>query len=513
MVRIRRDRRQRRSSSAFGIGAIAIGATGLNTVRDEIAAQNITATDDAAELTDGRLEPGQAIKTGAGGEGVRGHHGAPRARVDRGRAVRRDGPLPDGERARTRATRRSRPRRPTGRPVENGLRNLWVTETALTTALNTSFFAERVAVFSIVMGIALLLTGIGFLVLTLGGALGPAVVAVAITSSSARRRPRPSTTAVQPAGGPTARPPSFWPGFSRLRGRHAMTTGTMSRERDRRRRRRHPPRRGTLRLRPPRPWTPTPLLDFFSRLSQREPVPPLSRLPQLAARLVEPFLEPDWVERGALSARSRTTRRGAGRRRRDWVRLRDPPRRRPPSPSRTRCRAGASARGCSSSSRPRGRGRRRALRGRGAAREPRDAGRLRGRRLRAHARARRAAWSRSSSRSRRPSATRAASTSAITSPWSPRCARSSSREPGRDRCLAARGSIGGELFRNVLAGDFAGAAYPVNREGEPSRASAAYALCAEIPRPGRPGRDLAFPGAAVLEAAEEALRTACARSS
>ena len=53
------------SSSAFGIGAIAIGTTGLNTVRDEIAAQNITATDDAAELTDGRLEPGQAIKTGA----------------------------------------------------------------------------------------------------------------------------------------------------------------------------------------------------------------------------------------------------------------------------------------------------------------------------------------------------------------------------------------------------------------------------------------------------------------
>ena len=60
----------------------------------------------------------------------------------------------------------------TGQPVENGLRNLWVTETALTTALNTSFFAERVAMFSIVMGVAMLFTGIGFLVLTLGGALG-----------------------------------------------------------------------------------------------------------------------------------------------------------------------------------------------------------------------------------------------------------------------------------------------------------------------------------------------------
>ena len=46
-----------------------------------------------------------------------------------------------------------------GQPVANGLRDMWVTETALTTALNTSFFAERVAVFSIVMGAALLLTG------------------------------------------------------------------------------------------------------------------------------------------------------------------------------------------------------------------------------------------------------------------------------------------------------------------------------------------------------------------
>ena len=43
---------------AFGIGAIVIGVDGYNTVRDEIAAQNITATDDAAELTDGQLQPG-----------------------------------------------------------------------------------------------------------------------------------------------------------------------------------------------------------------------------------------------------------------------------------------------------------------------------------------------------------------------------------------------------------------------------------------------------------------------
>jgi hypothetical protein len=49
----------------------------------------------------------------------------------------------------------------TQQPVANGARNLWVTETALTTALNTSFFAEQVSLFSIVIGIALLLVGIG----------------------------------------------------------------------------------------------------------------------------------------------------------------------------------------------------------------------------------------------------------------------------------------------------------------------------------------------------------------
>jgi hypothetical protein len=59
----------------------------------------------------------------------------------------------------------------TQQPVSNGARDLWVTETALTTALNTSYMAEQIANFGIVVGIALLLSGIGFSVLTLGGAL------------------------------------------------------------------------------------------------------------------------------------------------------------------------------------------------------------------------------------------------------------------------------------------------------------------------------------------------------
>jgi len=45
-----------------------------------------------------------------------------------------------------------------GNPVQNQTRNLWVTATALTTALNTAFLAERIALFAIVMGVALLLT-------------------------------------------------------------------------------------------------------------------------------------------------------------------------------------------------------------------------------------------------------------------------------------------------------------------------------------------------------------------
>jgi hypothetical protein len=56
----------------------------------------------------------------------------------------------------------------TGKPVENGARNIWVNETALTTALNTSYFAENVALFAIIMGVALLLTGIGFGIMALG---------------------------------------------------------------------------------------------------------------------------------------------------------------------------------------------------------------------------------------------------------------------------------------------------------------------------------------------------------
>jgi hypothetical protein len=59
----------------------------------------------------------------------------------------------------------------TKQPVSNGARNVWVTETALTTALNSSYMASQLALFGIVVGVALLLSGFGFAILAIGGAL------------------------------------------------------------------------------------------------------------------------------------------------------------------------------------------------------------------------------------------------------------------------------------------------------------------------------------------------------
>jgi hypothetical protein len=52
-----------------------------------------------------------------------------------------------------------------GQPISNGARNIWINETALATALNVSYMAERISVFGIVVGIALVLTGIGLVIL------------------------------------------------------------------------------------------------------------------------------------------------------------------------------------------------------------------------------------------------------------------------------------------------------------------------------------------------------------
>ena len=59
----------------------------------------------------------------------------------------------------------------TGGPASNGAREVWVTATALSTALNASYMANQLAIFGVVVGVALLLIGIGFAVLVATGAV------------------------------------------------------------------------------------------------------------------------------------------------------------------------------------------------------------------------------------------------------------------------------------------------------------------------------------------------------
>jgi hypothetical protein len=155
---------------AFGVAAIVMGVNGRNEVRDALAAQQIVAGDDAAEITDGALQPGEEITTGAEAKefaSIMEFHtleatGGKRY-AEMGRFLTASGEDTNDEAAAAKT--------PEGRPVENGLRNMWVTETALSTALNMSYMAEQLSLFGIVVGVALLLTGIGFLVLAIGGAL------------------------------------------------------------------------------------------------------------------------------------------------------------------------------------------------------------------------------------------------------------------------------------------------------------------------------------------------------
>jgi hypothetical protein len=178
---------------AFGVAAIFMGVNGRNEVRDAIAEQNITATPDAATLTDGELQPGQAITTGSEAKAfanVMEHHALESTEGKRyaemGRFLTPSGQETNDEAAAAKT--------PDGRPVENGLRNLWVTETALSTALNMSYMAEQTALFGIVVGIALLLSGIGFVILAVGGALRRLEATAPAPAAPAAARPKAALT-------------------------------------------------------------------------------------------------------------------------------------------------------------------------------------------------------------------------------------------------------------------------------------------------------------------------------
>ena len=173
---------------AFGIGSIVIGIQGRSEVRDTLAREHIVGSSDMsptailagieeAGLTNVGAIPSkdivdEPINTGDEARAFAGYMRIHALESSGGKTYDEMGRFlkPDGTDTSDEALAAKDPE--TGRPVPNRARDTWVTETALSTALNTAFFAERVAVFSIVMGGALLLTGIGFLVLTLGGALG-----------------------------------------------------------------------------------------------------------------------------------------------------------------------------------------------------------------------------------------------------------------------------------------------------------------------------------------------------
>ena len=149
---------------ATGAGAIGLGAWGFNEVRNNLARENIVGTPDSSI-------PGQKVDTGSEARAFASTMRKHTLEATGGQTYAEMGRFLDAKGNATSDESKAAKDPKTGQPVENGLRNMWVTETALTTALNMAFMGERLALFGMVMGIALLLTGIGFLVLTLGGAI------------------------------------------------------------------------------------------------------------------------------------------------------------------------------------------------------------------------------------------------------------------------------------------------------------------------------------------------------
>jgi hypothetical protein len=80
-----------------------------------------------------------------------------------------------------------------GQPLDNPVRAVWVSETAFATALNVSYMADQLALFGVVVGIALLLSGIGFIVLAAFGTLR--LGATAVQSAAPSEPPTPAVTA------------------------------------------------------------------------------------------------------------------------------------------------------------------------------------------------------------------------------------------------------------------------------------------------------------------------------
>ena len=174
----------------FGIVVIALGVWGISFTRDQLKQEGIVfgPVSDPAVAEHAEEWAGEPVETGsqalAFAEIMREHtlastDGLTYAQM--GRFQSADDPAdPAGTNDEAAAAKDEN-----GQPVSNGARDIWVTETALTTALNMSFMSEMLSVFSIVVGIALLLTGIGLVIL-----------AVAVFGRGQPAEPAPAPAAV-----------------------------------------------------------------------------------------------------------------------------------------------------------------------------------------------------------------------------------------------------------------------------------------------------------------------------
>jgi hypothetical protein len=144
---------------AFGIGSIYMGFDGRDRVRDDLAREQIVGTPDSTI-------PNQKVDTGSEAQAFANVMRKHTLEATGGQTYAQMGRFLDAKGEPTSEESQAATDPKTGKPVENPLRNMWVTETALTTALNTAYFAEQVGLFAMVMGIALVLTGGGFAVLT-----------------------------------------------------------------------------------------------------------------------------------------------------------------------------------------------------------------------------------------------------------------------------------------------------------------------------------------------------------
>jgi hypothetical protein len=167
---------------AFGIGSFITGINGRSTVHDSLALEQITGTPDmtpsgiapeakAAGLKNISLPTcsvaNQPIDNGTRAKCFASYMRIHALEATGGRTYSQMGQYltATGKETDTKTAAAIDPK--TKQPLANGARNVWVTETALSTALNTSYFASSVALFALIMGIALLLTGTGLLVLTI----------------------------------------------------------------------------------------------------------------------------------------------------------------------------------------------------------------------------------------------------------------------------------------------------------------------------------------------------------